>query len=112
MMGMWFIFSDPYLVMMVLLRNQNTNDEEEVGSGLYSGEEEEMEEDDEIYSDDANKHYISAVLNGNNTSLWFLPFLPRIISVVSLGFSRTSLRFSEIIFGFFNRLSNWTCEMR
>jgi transposase-like protein len=55
MMGMWFIFLDPYLIMMVLLRNQNTNDEEEVGSGLYNGEEEEMEEDDEIYSDGANK---------------------------------------------------------
>jgi hypothetical protein len=42
LVGMWFIILAPFFIMMVILRTQTTNYEEEVGSGTYHGEEEEV----------------------------------------------------------------------
>ena len=50
MMGMWFLFLVPFLLMMMVVGSRfgGVNDEdEEIGSGTYHGEEEEEIESDE-----------------------------------------------------------------
>ena len=55
-MGIWFIFLVPFFIIMAVLGNWSTNDEEEeeVGSSTYHGEKE-VEGDDETNNEDGNK---------------------------------------------------------
>ena len=60
MMGMWFLFLVPNLLMMIVVGSRfggGNNEEEEIGSGTYHGEEEEEGEDEEeeIESDEEQK---------------------------------------------------------